>query len=198
MPKMIWIDLETTGLDPNRTRILEAALFESTTEDPFNTRELYHAVLSYPLREEGAGDMPDEFVIKMHAKTGLWAACAASTLMLSDFEYALTKAIGPVSTDYKDMPVLAGSTPQFDRGYLRRWCPRVDKLFHHRHFDASSVKLFARMLGMPKIEPKEAHRAEADVLESIDHARQCFNWCKSAGVAVGIPPAGSPLRGGTP
>lgn len=187
MPKLIWIDLETTGLDPNTARILEGALYESTTEDPFNVHATYHGVLSYPLREEGAGDRPDEFVIQMHAKTGLWTECAASKLMLSDFEYEIAKVIGPKPTDYKDVPVLAGSTPQFDRSFLKRWCPRVDRLFHHRHFDVSSVKLFARMLGMPKIEPKEAHRAQADIQESLDHARQCFEWCKSAGVAV--PPA---------
>ena len=183
MAKLIWIDLETTGLDPDKHRILEVCAFESTVEDPFNVRELYHAVIGHnAMREEGTGDLPDDIVINMHAASGLWLACEQSTTTVQAPEDDLLALIGPLPDDYTERAVLAGSTPQFDRGFIRRWWPRVYKLFHHRHFDVSSVKLFARMLGMPKIEPRETHRAREDILESIDHARRCFDWCRALNV----------------
>ena len=57
--------------------------------------------------------------------------------------------------------------------------PRLAARFSHRHYDVSAVKLFCRSLGMPKPPKAEAHRATADVLESIAHARLCAEWLRT-------------------
>ncbi len=59
--------------------------------------------------------------------------------------------------------------------------PTLAERFSHRYYDVSAVKLFCRSLGMPKPQPAEAHRAMADIQESIAHARQCARWLRTGG-----------------
>lgn len=181
MPKLIWIDLETTGLHPKYNRILEVAAFESTTEDPFNVKHLYEAVLRWPPEgDETPGMPPDDKVWRMHERTGLWERCRdVSAKDRWDVERELSNAIGPRPPKYENYPVLAGSSVHFDRAFIREHLPYVDMMFHHRHYDVSSIKMFCRQQGMPRIEPREVHKAADDILESVSHARQCAEWLNS-------------------
>lgn len=181
MPKIIWIDLETTGLDPKHNCILEVAALESSTEDPFNARPIYEAVLKYPRApNEGQGKPIEDLVWRMHEKSGLWERCRKSELTKWDVEKQLAAAIGPAPEKYGDYPILAGNSVWFDRGFMHNHLPFVETLFHHRHYDVSSIKMFCRQLGMPHLHAAEAHTAMADILESVDHARACHEWVQNA------------------
>jgi len=68
----------------------------------------------------------------------------------------------------------------FDHGFLRVHMPKLAARFSHRHYDVSAVKLFCQSLGMPKPPKAEAHRAAADVRESIEHAKACADWLEYA------------------
>ena len=72
--------------------------------------------------------------------------------------------------------MLAGNCVGFDHGFLKRWMPGLAARFHYRYYDVSSVKLFCRSLGMPRLPSGEAHRAKGDVLESVEHALLCAQW----------------------
>lgn len=172
MPDLFWLDIETTGLDPTKHDVLEIAVSRAPFLDPFKAVEVYHAVLLFqnPIR-----DSIDPFVREMHTKNGLWAECAASSLLPGDVEDELLNFV-PMIADKEERPILAGSTIHFDKSFLVASMPTLAARFSHRLYDASAIKLFCQSLGMPKPAKAEAHRARDDVRESIAHARTCAEW----------------------
>jgi len=176
--KLLWLDLETTGLDPQQDCILEIALMEADFENPFEVGEGFQATL--PLRVSH-DMMLHEFhpiVLEMHTKNGLWDECRKSTRSLADVEDALLNRFG-WSRGMKiehELYVLAGSTVSFDHEFLKLDMREFARHLSHRHYDVSAIKLFCQSLGMPKLPKGEAHRAMADIRESIAHARECARW----------------------
>lgn len=172
--KLLWLDLETTGLDSRECKVLEIAVMQAELMAPFATELLYHAVI----RHDGKNLSP--FIVDMHTKNGLLAECAWSdgALRVEEADAALV-ALVPQETDRSNFPVLAGSSIHFDHDFIRVHLPEFAKRLSHRHYDVSAVKLFCESIGMPKLPRAEAHRAQADVLESIDHAQRCAAWVKA-------------------
>ena len=168
--RLLWIDLETTGLSPERDQILELAFADSTLDRPFNVAPVQEVVLAFKGRETLS-----PFVRDLHTKNGLLDACERSSVVLADVEDWLL-AVVPEVADKEERAVLAGSTVSFDHGFLKVHMPRLAARLSYRHYDVSAVKLFCRSLGMSKLAKAEVHRAAADVRESIDHARACAEW----------------------
>jgi len=170
--RLLWLDCETTGLSPDRDALLELAVAEADLERPFDIGPIYNAVFRFT-----DVDALTPFIVTMHSKNGLLAECAKSLTTVLDAEDHLLNFVPEVSGD--DKPTLAGSTVHFDHGFLRAHMPRLAARFSHRHYDVSAVKLFCRSLGMPKPPKAEAHRATADVLESVEHAKLCAEWLRT-------------------
>jgi oligoribonuclease len=173
--KLYWVDVETTGLDPNKDALLEIAVVEATLDRPFDYRFPWAFRDSRVFRFHGAID--DPVVLDMHTRSGLLAECERSTHTVADAEEELL-ALVPVVADREEMPVLAGSSVHFDRGFLRVHMPRLWARFSYRVYDVTAIKFFCRSLGMPPLPKTGAHRASADLLESIRHARECVEWLR--------------------
>ena len=169
--KLLWLDLETTGLDPRACEVLEVAVMQADLATPFVVTSLHHSVIKH------GGWGLSSFILDMHTKNGLLAECAWSdgALNIEEADAALA-ALVPQAASREDLPVLAGSSIHFDHDFIRVHLPEFAKRLSHRHYDVSAVKLFCESIGMPPLPKAEAHRAQADVLESIDHARQCAAW----------------------
>ena len=114
--EIIWIDIETTGLDPQRDSILEIAVMRAPFEDPFNATPAYHAVLQW------LGD-PSKLhpaVQAMHARTGLFQFCAASGKTIYGANVELCALVpelsnpddAPVLGARRDEPALAGAASE--------------------------------------------------------------------------------------
>lgn len=169
--KLLWLDLETTGLDSRECAVLEVAVMQADLATPFDATELYHTVIQHD------GENLSPFILDMHTKNRLLVECAASFIRIEHADAALAGLV-PLEVSHSDKPVLAGSSIHFDHDFIRVHMPNFAKRLSHRHYDVSAIKLFCQSLGMPPLPKAEAHRAREDVLESIDHAKRCAAWVR--------------------
>lgn len=176
--KIIWIDIETTGLDPNCDRILEIEAMEADFNEPFTARHLYHATMPY---------VNDGFlstnILEMHTKNGLLSACAGPlTKRRALVDIELRKSIDAIE-EPDVFPFLGGSSINFDWNFIRVKFPQVAERMSHRpgdvkRYDVSVLKNFCESMGMPPIAKGEAHRARADIIDSIKQGIACDEWLK--------------------
>ena len=160
---IIFLDLETTGLDPQKCKILEVAA--RVWPDAFGLNTFERVIQLQP----GDYQSADEFVQNMHTESGLWTSCANAGCSVADAAVALERWLMGLRTVDKALPTLAGNSIHFDRSFLKVHMPYVERMFHYRMLDVSSLHIAAEALGLlraPKPE-KIAHRAMDDVLDSI-------------------------------
>ena len=177
---LLCLDLETTGLNPRGDAILEIAAFTADLEKPFELTPLYEAVIHcHPIVKMGV----DPIVRGMHTQNGLWDACEKSKVDIRDVDSMDDNSLFMKLMRFnslRDAPrekfILAGSSIHFDHSFIKVHLPAVATMLSHRHYDVSAVKLFAQSLGMPKFPKAEAHRAAADVQESVAHAKAVAAW----------------------
>lgn len=171
--KLIWLDLETTGLDPIRDHILEVAWAVAEIERPFDIGPMKSHVLRCT---QSFIDTFSPFIREMHTKNGLIDELPSGDSFVDVFRNLLEDV--PEVEDKEDKPTLAGASVHFDLGFLRANMPGVAGRLSHRVYDTSAVKLFCRSMGMPKPLRGEAHRAASDVLEAVQQAKDCAAWLR--------------------
>jgi oligoribonuclease len=166
--RLIWIDLEMTGLKPDTDRILEMALV-ITDHDLAVVAQAPVWVLHQDDATLGAMDSWNRGT---HGRSGLIDKARASALADSEVEAAalafLREHVPP-----KASPMCGNSICQ-DRRFLARWMPTLEDYFHYRNLDVSTLKELARRWQPELIKgvPKEGkHEALADVQESIEELR---------------------------
>lgn len=170
--KFLWIDLETTGLDPHTGSVLEVALVGVDDDDPAMP------VVAQWSSAVNAGDreyeQADDYVKNMHTVNGLWAACfdlssAREPYVVESTMLEFVRGSSP--TEPKGI-VLAGGSVHFDLAWVRVHFPTFAKCLSHRVFDVSTLKAAERTWGAEFVDIKaNEHRALSDVLASVAEAR---------------------------
>jgi oligoribonuclease len=161
-----WIDLEMTGLDPTRHRIVEIATL--LTDDDLEVVAIGPDLVVHATPSELA--RMDAVVREMHTRSGLLAAIQASTVDLATAA-AETRAFLERHVGAPAKIPLCGNSIGTDRRFLAAQMPAVDAFFHYRSIDVSSVKELARRW-LPVTygkAPRKAkgHRALDDITESV-------------------------------
>jgi oligoribonuclease len=162
---LIWIDMEMTGLAPDRDRILEVAIIVTDA----NLVTVAQAPVWVVHQEDAVLDAMDSWNQGTHGKSGLIDKVKASALDEAQVE-AEALAFLAQHVPAKMSPMCGNSICQ-DRRFLARWMPRLEDFFHYRNLDVSTLKELVRrwkpelFKGIPK---EGKHEALADVLESIE------------------------------
>lgn len=163
---LAWMDLEMTGLDPQRHTIIEIATLITDDELAVVAEGPDLVVSATPAQ---LAEM-DDYVRSMHTHSGLLAAVEASTLSLADAGAATLDFLRQHLPEAGTVP-LAGNSIGTDRRFLATQLPEIENYLHYRSIDVSTVKELARrwypaqLAGAPA--KKISHRAMDDVRESV-------------------------------
>lgn len=168
--RLVWIDLEMTGLDPEQDQIVEIAAIVTDAE----LTELDDGV-SFVVRPPDLDILQHmaDVVVEMHTESGLLEDIPGGLPLAEAGAQVLAYVQGHVP-EPKRAP-LAGSSVYVDRGFLAQYLPELDEYLHYRLIDVSSIKELARRW-YPRSyynspEKTGGHRALADIRESIAELR---------------------------
>jgi oligoribonuclease len=167
--RLVWIDMEMSGLEPDRERILEIAAV-ITDGDLELVAEGPEIVVHQP---ESVLEAMDEWNTSHHGASGLVARVRASSISEAEAEAQvvafIAEHVGP-----RKAP-LAGNSVHQDRRFLARYMPKIDEYLHYRIVDVSTIKeLCGRWYPdayRRRPEKKNVHRALDDIRESIEELR---------------------------
>lgn len=171
-PRLVWVDLEMTGLDPDEHTIVEIATV--VTDQDLAVLAEGPSLVIRP--SDDALATMSSFVRELHVKSGLLDRIHASTVTLADAQ-AETLAFLAAHASKGSSP-LCGNSVWKDRAFLERYMPEVVRFLHYRMIDVSTIKELVRRWYPPPFhapKKKEAHRALDDIRESIEELR----WYRS-------------------
>lgn len=162
---LIWIDLEMTGLDPDRDRIIEIA----TLVTDANLQVLAEGPVLAVSQSQDRLDAMDDWNTRQHNGSGLVARVQTSRVDEAGAEQA--------TVDFLKEYVPAGKSPMCgnsicqDRRFLARYMPALEAYFHYRHIDVSTLKELARRWA-PEVasgfSKASSHLAMDDIRDSIE------------------------------
>ena len=169
---IVWIDTETTGLDPHKGDLMEIAVV--VTDDSYNELGVFQAnILGADL------DNLDDFIVGMHTKSGLLDELKAGNGFTLDEVNTALKVFLAQFGDEKALrkSALGGSSVHFDRSWLQVHLPEAIGALSHRHVDASSFSIVAKNACQKvydkrrKGQSETAHRALDDIRFSISEVK---------------------------
>ena len=162
--RLIWIDLEMTGLDPDTDSIIEIATLV-TDQELTVLAEGPDIAIRHPLERLEA---MDDWNRTTHRKSGLWDRMLASTVDHAEAEARTLEFLAQWIAAGKS-PMCGNSICQ-DRRFLVRGMPRLERHFHYRNLDVSTLKELARRWSPALLEgfsKTGTHTAMADARESV-------------------------------
>ena len=162
---LIWIDLEMTGLDPERDRIIEIATL--VTDANLNILAEGPTIAVHQSDEQLA--LMDDWNVRTHTASGLVERVKASTMGDREAELATLEFLKQWVPAGKS-PICGNSIGQ-DRRFLFKYMPELEAYFHYRYLDVSTLKELARRWKpevVTSFKKAQRHTALADVIESID------------------------------
>ena len=179
---IVWLDLETTGLDSRSDRILELGVI--LTDWQLNELGRSSWVVHYP--SDSLIKLP-RVVKKMHTENKLLDEVEKSPLSLEEVEHKTMRFLTPYLEKGTKF-IVGGNSVTFDKLFIEHCMPLLDLLFHHRIIDATSVGLISeqwcsnsynsmKKLLSDKIYPKENdHRALGDLDKCLNYMRCYKNY----------------------
>ena len=170
--KLLWVDLEMTGLEPDKDKILEVAAIATDME--LNEVARYEAVVKVDenlMKSRMVGD----FWEKNHVSCDELIAQNATGKPVKEVENELLKFIDKYCT--KEL-YLAGNSIHQDRKFIEREMPELNKRLHYRMLDVSAWKIYFENALKKKFTKPENHRALDDINGSIEELKWYLTFLK--------------------
>lgn len=173
--KLLWVDLEMTGLDPLQDVILEVAA--EVTDFNFKTLGNYEAIVQ----------QPRELVVERMQKNTWWTDFPANR---DEFVNKMATGKPPNQVEQElitlveqhfgsEPAVLAGNSIHNDRNFIKQWWPALDLKLHYRMLDVSAWKVLMQAKYGITFEKKEIHRAFDDIQASIAELQHYLEYFKA-------------------
>lgn len=165
---LVWLDMEMTGLDPERERIIELAMVVTDSELNIIAESPSWAVH----QSDALLDAMDAWNKGTHGRSGLIERVRASTLDEAAAEALALDFVRRYAP--KSASPLCGNTIGQDRRFMVRYMPRLESWFHYRNLDVSTLKELCKRW-KPEVAKgfakQSAHTALADIRESIEELK---------------------------
>ncbi len=162
--RLVWLDMEMSGLDPRKDKILEVAILITDAE--------LNIIADGPeivvRQNDSLFETMDQWNKDHHTKSGLWKSVLSSNVELEAAEHQLLDFLQK-HVNKKKAPLCGNSIAQ-DRSFLFEHMPRVNDFLHYRMVDVSTLKeLIKRWYPKGPDAPQKTnqHRALEDIKESI-------------------------------
>lgn len=166
--RLIWLDMEMTGLDPEKERVIEVAVV--VTEPDLTVVAEGPVIVVHQSNE--LLDAMDHWNTSTHGRSGLTEKVRASTIDEAQAEATLIAFLAQHVPAGKSP--MCGNTIGQDRRFMVRYMPKLEEFFHYRNLDVSTLKELARRW-RPDVykgfDKKSRHEALADIYESIDELK---------------------------
>lgn len=180
--KLIWIDLEMSGLDVDKEVVIEAAVI--VADYHFKIHDEYETVIKQP---QSYLDNMDDWNKKHHGESGLLGRIphGKTPAQVEDDLIKLVKRHWPGDLPKGQRPVLAGNSIMQDRLFINKYFPKFAALLHYRMLDVTSWKIVLNTKYGVRYEKKNQHRALDDIKESIAELRHYLSFLKMEGPSSG-------------
>jgi oligoribonuclease len=175
MFKLLWIDMEMTGLDVEKEVVIEvAALVTTTALEPVDQ---YHAIVKQP---QAYIDQMDDWNKKHHRESGLTELIPTGKdpkIVEDDLLSFMSRHF-----DSKEKIILAGNSIGQDRLFINKYFKRLAERLHYRMLDVTAFKvLFNNFYQISYAKKESRHRAVGDVLESINELKKYIGYINVPG-----------------
>jgi oligoribonuclease len=165
---LIWIDMEMSGLDPDKDRVLELAVV--VTDQLLNN--LAEAPVLVVHQSDQVLSSMDSWNTSTHTKSGLVERVKASTLTEAEAEQRLIEFLKEYVS--KGISPMCGNSVHQDRRFLARYMPTLENYFLYRNLDVSTLKELAKRwrpdLSAGHVKQNK-HTALEDIRESIEELK---------------------------
>jgi oligoribonuclease len=166
--RLVWVDMEMSGLLPETDRVLEIAMI--VTDGDLNIVAEGPVLVVH--QEDDVLDRMDAWNKGTHSKSGLIDKVKASTLTEADVE---AECLAFLKQHVKSsISPMCGNTIHQDRRFMNRYMPKLEAYFHYRNIDVSTIKELCKRW-QPEIakgfSKQQAHTALADIIESVEELR---------------------------
>ena len=161
---LVWIDLEMTGLDPQQDRIIEIATL--VTDKDLNL--LAEGPVLAVHQSDAVLGMMDEWNQRTHGRSGLVQRVKDSTTLEAEVQQRTLDFLRQW-VPARASPICGNSICQ-DRRFLARWMPELERFFHYRNLDVSTVEELASRWApetLRRLKKEGTHQALDDIRESV-------------------------------